>query len=125
GSRPGPWREGPSDDAPCGAPRVLGAPVARCGRAPAAWLATPEAAAARGEGLEALHERLPREVRPQLVAKHQLGVRALPQQVVRDPLLAAGADDQIGVVHVGRVEVGAEIVLGTTIKGSRRVEDLR
>ena len=36
--------------------------------------------------------------------KYELRVGALPQQEVREPLLAAGADDQLGVVHVGRVE---------------------
>src|SRR5207248_1918820 len=104
---------------------ALGAAAARRGPGPQARLPASEAAAARGEVLEALLERFPREVRPQLVAEHQLGVRTLPQQVVRDPLLATGADDQVGIVHVGGVQVRAEIVLGTGVKGSRSVEDLR
>ena len=37
--------------------------------------------------------------------KHELRVGGLPHQVVREPLLAARADDQVGVVHLGRVEV--------------------
>src|SRR5687767_9605974 len=44
----------------------------------------------------------PVEVRPERVAEHELGVRALPQQEVRDPLLAAGPDQEVGVVHLGR-----------------------
>ena len=72
-----------------------------------------------------LLERLAGEVRPQLVAKHQLGVGALPEQVVRDALLAARADDQVRVVHVGGVQVGAKFVIGVSGKGSSGVDDLR
>ena len=35
------------------------------------------------------------EVRPQNARKHQLGIRALPQQKVAQAALAAGADQQI------------------------------
>ena len=37
------------------------------------------------------------EVRPQRVDETQLGVGRLPQQKVREPLLAAGADQEIDV----------------------------
>src|SRR5439155_11683660 len=53
--------------------------------------------------LERLLERLAREVGPQLLAKHELGVGRLPQQVVGQTLLATRADDQVGVVHLGRI----------------------
>src|SRR5581483_931157 len=70
--------------------------------------APPEPAPAGGKLFEALLERASREIGPQLVAKHELGVGALPEQVVGDPLLAAGSDDQVGVVHVGGVQLRAE-----------------
>ena len=70
-------------------------------------------------------ERLAREVGPELVAEHELRVGGLPQQVVGQPLLAARADDQVGIVHLGRVQVRAELFLGGPREGSRRVDDLR
>ena len=45
------------------------------------------------------------------VGEHQLAVGGLPQQVVREALLAARADDQVRVVHLRRVEVRAELLL--------------
>src|ERR1019366_484618 len=74
--------------------------------------AASEAAPARGVLAQRALEHLAGEVRPELVAEHQLRVGALPQQVVGDPLLAAGADDQVRVVHVRRVEVLTELCLG-------------
>src|SRR3954447_9680790 len=56
-------------------------------------------------------EGLAGEVRPQLVGEDQLGVGGLPHQVVGEPPLAAGADDEVGVVHLGRVEELGEVVL--------------
>ena len=41
----------------------------------------------------------PREVRPHAVGEDQLGVGALPEQEVGEPLLAAGADQQVDVRH--------------------------
>ena len=49
-------------------------------------------------------ERRAVEVRPQLVDEDQLGVRRLPHEVVAEPPLAARADDEVRVVHLGRVE---------------------
>jgi hypothetical protein len=74
---------------------------------------------------EALLEHLAAEVGPQLVAEDELGIRCLPEQVVRGPLLAGGPDDQVGVVHLGRVEVVTELFFGVPGKGSSRVDDLR
>ena len=56
------------------------------------------------------------EVRPQLLAEDELRVGALPEQEVRDPLLAAGADQEVGLVHLGRVEVAAELLLAAPLE---------
>src|SRR5215213_4594907 len=85
----------------------------------------PEAAPPLRVLVERRLERLAREVRPELVAEDELRVRELPQQVVRDAQLAARADQEVGIVHVGRVEVAAEVFLRLTGEGSRRVHDLR
>ncbi len=58
-----------------------------------------------------LLERLPREIGPQLVAEDELRVGGLPEQVVREAPLAGGADDQVRVVHLGRVEELPEVLL--------------
>ena len=42
--------------------------------------------------------------------EHKLAVSGLPHQKVRQPLLAAGADDQVGIGDFGRVEILAERV---------------
>src|SRR6185436_6453545 len=70
-------------------------------------------------------EGLAREVGPQLIGEDQLGVRRLPQQVVRQPPLAARADDQVGVVHLRRVEQGGEVGLVAAGEARGGVEDLR
>ena len=44
------------------------------------------------------------EIGPQHVGEIELGVGELPQQEVRDPLLAAGADEQVGLRRVGHRE---------------------
>src|SRR3954454_14106120 len=86
--------------------------------------AAPEPAPARRVLLERRLEGLAREVRPQLVAEHELRVRALPQQVVARALLPRGPDDQVGIVHLGRVEELAELVLTAALVADRSVEDL-
>ena len=53
----------------------------------------------RAYSASAALERLAGEVRPQLVGEHELGVRRLPDQEVRQPLLAARADHEVGIVH--------------------------
>src|SRR3954463_12312671 len=57
-------------------------------------------------------------VRPQRVLEHQFGVRRLPQQEVRDALLAAGANEEIDVRHLRLVEVAREHLVADL----RRVE---
>src|SRR6266480_2240021 len=59
-------------------------------------LSRPEAAAPGRELLQRLRERLAREVRPELVAEDELRVGDLPQEVVRDALLAAGSNQEVG-----------------------------
>src|SRR5438094_8764326 len=77
-------------------------------------LALAERARGRLEGLAG-------EVRPQLVAEDELGVGRLPQQVVGQPLLAARADDEIRLVHLGRVEQPREVGLVAAGEPRRRV----
>src|SRR5205823_225271 len=81
--------------------------AARAG--PRLWhSAPPEPAPPARELVERGLEGLAREVRPQLVAEDELRIGPLPEQVVAGPLLAAGADDQVGIVHLGGVEQLAE-----------------
>src|SRR5262249_49788301 len=62
---------------------------------------TAEPALALAEFLDRLFERGAVEVRPVGRHEYELAVSRLPQQEVRQPLLAAGADDEIGVGNVG------------------------
>ena len=52
------------------------------------------------------------EIRPIGRHEHQLAIGGLPEQEIRQPLLAAGADDEVGVGQVRRVEVLADQVGG-------------
>src|SRR5271163_135517 len=61
-----------------------------------------------GDGFEQMH---PAEVGPEAVGDKDLGVGDLPEQEVRDALLAAGADDQIGIGHACGVEPLAYVTL--------------
>src|SRR4051812_33862447 len=70
-------------------------------------------------------EGLAREVRPQLVAEDELAVRRLPEQVIGQPPLAAGADHEFGVVHLGGVEQPREVGLVAAREARGGVEDLR
>src|SRR5207344_338234 len=67
------------------------------------------------EVADRLEQELAVEVRPEDGREPQLRVRDLPQQEVRRAHLAAGADEQIRVGRVGRVETF----------GDRPVIDLR
>src|SRR5256885_8863850 len=87
-------------------------------------LAAPEPPLARAVLRQRRLEGLAREVRPQLVAEDQLGVRRLPHQVVRQPPLAARADDEVGVVHLGRVEQPGERLLAAAGVARGGVDDL-
>src|SRR4029077_20590772 len=51
------------------------------------------------------------EIRPQRVDGHQLGVGRRPQQEIADALLAAGADQQVGVGHACRQYLALEEIL--------------
>src|ERR1700730_15503784 len=51
------------------------------------------------------------EVRLQRVDEHQLGVGTLPQHEIADALLAAGADQQVGVGYARRQQLALEAVL--------------
>src|SRR5947207_13810260 len=70
-------------------------------------------------------EGLASEVGPQLVAEDQLAVGGLPEQVVRHPPLAARADHQVGVVHLGRVEQPREVRLVAAVEARGRVDHPR
>src|SRR5882762_9679127 len=59
------------------------------------------AAFARLEIDDRFEKVAPPEIGPQDLVDVNLGVRDLPQQEIRYPQLAAGADQQIGVVDVG------------------------
>src|SRR6201992_344118 len=85
----------------------------------------PEAPLALRVGAQRTLERRPVEVRPQLLGEDELRVGALPEQIVGDPLLAAGSDQAVAIVHVGRVEMTAELLLGAPLEVSRRVDGLR
>src|SRR5204863_7789268 len=82
------------------------------------------APAPRLELLEALLQLPAPEVGPELVAEDKLRVGALPEQVVGDALLAAGPDQQVGIVHLGRIEAAPEVLLGAAGELACRVEDL-
>src|SRR5690348_1882585 len=87
--------------------------------------AAPEAALPRLVLAQAGLQRGAVEIRPELVAEDELGVGALPEQVVGEALLAAGADQEIGVVHLRCVEQAGKIVIRAALEPLRRVEDLR
>ena len=103
------------------------------GRGSAAPRALPaEPARAPGELEQRLVEGGRAEVRPQAVGEHELGVGGLPDEEVADPLLAAGADDEVGVRQAARVQRLADRPLvdlvGRDARGGdrpERVDELR
>src|SRR5712692_6501393 len=64
-----------------------------------------EAALAPAEFKNGVLERGAIEIGPIDRHEDELAVGRLPHQEVRQALLAAGADDQIGIGHVGRIEI--------------------
>src|SRR6202035_1769263 len=116
-------------DRPLGAGGVRPAPRIPAGvrGAPAISRPSPstEAPPALRELGQRLLQRLAREVGPQLVAEDELRVGGLPQEVVRQAALAARADDEVGIVHLRRVQTGAELLLATSAEAARGVDDLR
>src|SRR5665213_2895629 len=53
-------------------------------------------------------ERGPVEVRPIGWHEYQFAIGRLPEQEIRQPLLAAGADNQIGIGNIRRIEITAD-----------------
>src|SRR5439155_22215965 len=78
---------------------------------PVGPLAPAEAAPAAGVIVEGGGELLLAEVGPERVDEGKLGVGELPQEEVRDPQLAGGTDQQVGVGHPGRIQVRRERLL--------------
>src|SRR5260221_456893 len=74
-----------------------------------------EAALAAAVRIDRLIQRRGVEVRPKLVGEIELGVRELPQQEVADPLLAAGADEQIRLRRVAHREIRGEVLFANFI----------
>src|SRR5262249_43928606 len=66
---------------------------------------------ASAELSDGLLEVLLAEVGPQRVDEHQFGVGALPQQEIADALLAAGADQEIGIAHARSEQFTLEALL--------------
>src|ERR1700757_774415 len=74
------------------------APSARGGIAPVAAMISPDGGP----------EARPLEAGPQAIEKDQLRIGALPEQEVADALLAAGADQEIGVGDVAGQQMPGE-----------------
>src|SRR2546428_1446727 len=67
-----------------------------------------KATLAFGIGAQGLVEILHLEVRPEHRRRPHLGIRDLPQQKVRDAQLAAGADEQVGIRMLRRVQTARD-----------------
>src|SRR5580698_1514600 len=84
-------------------------------RAPRGWgrsgVDGAEAADPALEVDDRLVEVTPAHVGPEDLGEDQLAVGQLPEQEVRDAGLARGANDQVGVGHVGKVEVAPDRLL--------------
>src|SRR6476659_6156446 len=71
---------------------------------PGGGLASAESPAAAGERGERVAEVVSAKVGPERIREDELGIRELPEQEVRDALLARGADEQVGVRHLRRCQ---------------------
>src|ERR687898_1650999 len=93
-------------------PRIIGASikaVTKRTRSTALGLLDSAAApVAAREGSNGSAELFGGEVRPERIRDVELGVGDLPEQEVRDPQLPAGADYEVHLRRLGRVEVGSE-----------------
>src|SRR6185295_7065968 len=69
-----------------------------------------EASVAGHITLDRALKRFPSEIRPVLVDDDELRISALPQQKIREPFLAAGADEQIRVRYVSGIHMGGKNV---------------
>src|SRR5712691_67689 len=74
-----------------------------------------EPALASAEFENGVLERGAVEIGPIDRHEHELAVRRLPHQEIGQALLAAGADDEIGIGHVGRIEIEGERLGGDRI----------
>src|SRR6266540_4234527 len=87
----------------------------RRARPPRAKLEVPlpaaEAAPAAGVVVESGAELVLAEIGPERVDEDQLGIGELPQEKVRNPQLAGGTDQEVGVRHLGRIEISRERLL--------------
>src|SRR5919106_6148395 len=81
----------------------------------------PEAPPSLGIGPQGAKEVHLTEIRPVGVGEVVLGVGRLPQQEPRQPDLARGADDQVGVWDSGRIEVAGDLVGGDEAGGLRQL----
>src|SRR5947208_4052668 len=92
-------------------------------------LAAAEAAPAAGVVVEGVTELILAKVGPERVYEDELRVGELPQEEVGDPQLAGGADEQIGVGHLGRVQIRRERLLvdlaAACDRAIRGVDELR
>src|SRR5690606_21655701 len=77
----------------------------------------PETPVPAGELLERGVEVLLGVVRPVGVREDQLGVSALPEQKIAEPLLAAGADHEVDVGHAGHRVIGGRQPLLQLLEG--------
>src|SRR3954451_4048759 len=109
---PAPCRAAPSSAPRCDRPHPAGtcATPLRC-RGRGSPFDAPESAVAALELEDGLGEVVAAEVGPQDVGEDQLAIGQLPEKEVGDAVLARGADDEVGVRHLGVVEVPANGLL--------------
>ena len=117
-----PWPRVQQHDDAVGLAQLVGAqhdPVVAVQRPPAAHrLIDPaEAALAALVLAHRVEEVLAAEVGPQHVGEDELAVGQLPQQEVGDAVLARRADHEVGVGHLGVVEVAADRLLVDLVAG--------
>src|SRR3954469_24777729 len=93
----------------------------RCGATPPS--AGSESPAARLVFLERDTQVVLREVGPQRFREDELGIRALPQQEVGGADLAARSYQDVGVVHLGRIEELPEVFLAAALELGRCIQD--
>src|SRR3970040_82560 len=70
-------------------------------------------------------ELLLAEVRPQRVREHELRVRRLPEEEVREPLLPGRPDDEIRVGELGSVESRGQRLLGDVLRSDSVCDEPR
>src|SRR5215210_1500788 len=96
-------------------PRIIGARIRavmkRTRSTALGLLYSAAASVAAREGSDGSAELLGGEVRPERIRDVELGVGDLPEQEVRDPQFPAGADHEVHLRCLGRVEVGGKGIL--------------